>query len=251
MNRIRDAFISPFQLSKQSIQNLKYFGVTDLIAVPQIKNVDTSEQLIDYFQSIISDVERLQSWGIQAISTLGIRGKKPKRAGDSIFVRLSELTEQNGLKAIGPIGIMDDSEPDWDVFDKQISIAGKLDLPLIVAAPAALEVTATYKMANVILEKGLSPEKCIFRVRDPILVEPLLKEGFCCAVTAAIQYCDFLPLLQIDGASNRLQICSDIESNHQDLLVIPKLKDRLIRDDVCKGLIERILFENSTHFYLF
>ncbi|GEM_PF-4362587 len=233
-------------LSKQSLKNLKYFGISDLIRVPSLLTFQTSEAIVQHWEAFLSST-RVEKMGIRTRGIIGIRGEKPSRAGHAVFQKLSNLLQQYDLKTIGPIGILHDQPEDWLAFDAQIELAKSQSASILVASPKTQEITGTYKMIQLLQSISFPTDKCIFQVRQAKLIEPILRDGFGCAIQAqSLRSTDLLPF---QDPSHCLQICSNIDANHHDLLVIPKLHDHLIKNEFSSDFLRRIFYENCAKFY--
>lgn len=124
--------------TRGDLKMLRHIGFRDIISTMKLPIIPTGASTIgDFFSWVISDIDRCAKYNITMYPVLGIPpivNFDPKMADKSLFY-LEELIRDNKIIGIGEIGMGYGSKEEYQLMKRQLKLAGKYNLPVIIEAP--------------------------------------------------------------------------------------------------------------------
>lgn len=258
--KIFDAHIRSDTCSDAELKNLSYFGTAHVLTSAHgSRGFERAEDLLAYFDSLVLEaVPRLERCGLVGHVALGVLwSMQPRRTHYEVWRRLPELLARPEVVAIGEIGAWEDTQKQWDLFERQVKIALELGAkPLLISTPYELKANMTYKMMQKLEKLGFPSERAILGQLDERLLENVVQSGFVGGFTvgassnkpreAARLVAEIVERL---GSARGIVLSSGLGDGSGDVLGIAKtivsLQDLGVEDSV----IEDCVFGNAESFF--
>jgi uncharacterized protein len=259
--KIFDAQIRSDVCSDADLQNLHYFGTDEVVTTAHApRDFERAEDLLGYFDDLVAqEHRRLEQLGITGHVALGVLpGARPRRTHLEVWQELPYLLEQPEVVALGEVGVFEQTDGQWDLFERQIDIARQAaPLAVIATPPRDLRVNMTYKMMQRIEKVGMPPEMVMMNRLDERLIETVVRDGFVAGVAvgspnleprkAAQALADVVDRL---GSAERIVMNSALRTGGIDVLGIPKTVVALQDLGVDTRTITRLAYGNAKALFL-
>lgn len=203
------------------------------------------ETLIDLFRRMVEfERERGREAGIELYPALGIH---PRCIPPKYEVVVDEISE--GV-AIGEIGLERGDEREREVFESQLKVAMREDLPCIIHTPKEGKEIITKKTLE-ILERLSFPET--LAVIDHVTsstIEEVLKRGYFCGLSVQsgkLTPEEVVKLVEEYGAE-RIMLNSDVGFVRAQLDAVPRTA-RMISERFGEDVAKKVALENARKFF--
>ena len=235
----------------QDLDNLVYFDVRGgLITAHAPRPFVRAEDLITYWEWLLGpERERLARHGLRARVALGMPPRaSPERASPGIWRALDGLLAREGAAAVGELSARSEEAGDWARLTRQLELAGRHELPVVIVPPRQLRVTMTYKMMERVREVEVEPGRAIFSGLDVRQAEIALAEGFGAALRVGplgvpprqiASHVEALLEAEPEAARARLMLTAGVRAGAADVLGLPgalqALRKHGIAEEDCRA----------------
>lgn len=258
--KIFDPHIRSLTQSDDDLKNLHYFGTEEVVTVAHGgQSFETAAQLMEYFRTLIDDeTRRLRRCQLQPHVALGVvPDARPRRAHPEVWDELEQLLQLREVVALGELGVWEDEDDQWELFDRQVDIARRVGpLPLLVMPPRRLKINLTYKMMNRLEKTGYPTSLVVMTSLDERLLENVVESGFCAGFPVGATRNDPREvgalvkdiLERVDGA-DRIMLTSSLRSSGGDLIGIPKSIESMREARLEESVIRKMVRGNARRLF--
>ncbi len=258
--KIFDPYIRSRTQSEDDLKNLRYFGTTEVVTTAHdAQSFETAQDLIAYFEVLRGEeCRRLRRCGLIPHVALGVLpAARPRRAHYEVWEALPDLLRTSTVVAMGEIGVWEDIEEQWELFERQVEIARQVGpIPILVTPPRELKITMTYKMMTWLKRKSYPPSLVVMNRLDERLLENVVESGFCAGYPVGAASNDprragghiAQVLDRVDGAG-RILLTTALRRQCGDVLGISKTIKALRRQDVQEEAIRRMVYGNAARLF--
>ena len=215
----------------------------------------SSKTLEDYWEYLITfEKNRAAEFGIDHYSTISINPKEAnnkKFADDSLLV-IENYLQRESVVALGEIGFDLISHQEEEIFKKQLLIADKLKIPIIIHTPHINKFEGTKKTFEIIKETDVDQSRIIvdhnteetielslsYDVHAGITVYPNTKLSPFRAVNIMKKY-----------GTDKILINSSADWGISDPLSVPKTALEMRSNGFSEKEIDKVLFLNPNNFF--
>ncbi len=242
--------------SGDDLKNLHYFGTTEVVTTAHGgQGFERAEDLLEYFDLLTGEESRrLQKCGLIPHVAVGVvPDARPRRAHYEIWKALPEILQRPIVVAIGEVGVWEDNDEQWDLFERQVRIGLKLDsMPMIVTPPKELKITLTYKMMKRLEKWGYPPSRILINYCDERLLENVIQSGFYAGYPVGAASNDprdagpfIAEIIDRVGGAEQILLTAALRSGGGDVLGIPKTIVALREVGVEDTSIENMVYANA------
>ncbi len=258
--KIFDPHIRSQTQSDDDLRNLHYFGTEAVVTTAYDgQPFETAADLIAYFEKLVTDeCRRLRHCELEPRVALGVLpDARPRRAHYEVWDALEAMLERDVVVALGEIGVWEDNDEQWELFERQVRIARRLGpLPLLITPPGELKITMTYKMMTWLEKFGYPPSLVVMNHQDERLVENVVESGFyasCPVGTTSNKPREVgrhlaQMLRRVDGA-HRVLLTAALRSSGGDVLGVPKTIVALQQQEVAPSDIAKMVYDNAARLF--
>lgn len=258
--RIFDAHVRTDTRSDEDLKNLDYFDTERLLTTAHAyKPFERAEDILAYFEWLrTEECERVERCGLDAHVALGVLpDATPRRSHPEVWTRLPRLLVESPVVALGEIGAWEDTNPQWELFERQVDIARDLELPIIATPPKGLKANMTYKMMLRIERIGLQPHRVMMNYLDERLVETVVRDGFVAGIAVGSPNVEpreaarvIVEAVESVGHADRIVLNSALRTESADVLGIPKTASALEDLGMSTDVIDKLAYRNAAELFL-
>lgn len=257
--KIFDPYIESRALGADDLRNLHYFGTEEVIVVASPRRHETVRELMEETEFLLhEEVRRLGRAGIKARVAVGVSpANMPRRRFPEYFEELPELLRRPEVAALGAVGVWEDRDEQWELFEHQVKVALEVgEVPIVVTPPRELKRTFTYKMLGRLEQWGYPPEQVAVANVDKALLANVLESGVCAIVPVGNG--DRSPReigrwiragLEIETARERIMLTGALRATGADVLAILKTVDGLTGAGLSDEEIRALVCANGERFF--
>lgn len=205
----------------------------------------------DYYASLVGwERFRASQFGIRHCCTIGINSKEAndEALAEQVFEILPLFAAKDGVVAIGEIGYDDQTPAEDRWFRKQLELAKRLELPVMIHTPHRDKVRGTIRSMEVCLEHGLPPSQVIVDHNNEETVQAVLDHGFWAAFTlypkTKMGSERMVEVVRRYG-SERIIVDSSADWGVSDPLAVPKTANRMLQRGIDPTLVEATCYRNA------
>jgi predicted metal-dependent TIM-barrel fold hydrolase len=253
--RIFDAHVRSDTRSDEDLKNLRYFETRGMLTTAHAyRAFERAEDLLEYFEWLrTKEVERIEEAEMFAGAAIGVLpDARPRRSHPEVWAALPERLEQPGVLALGEVGAWEDSREHWELYERQLEMAGAIDKPVISTPPDDLKVNMTYKMMMRAERLDVAPSTMLMNHLDERMVETVVRDGFVAGVAVGTTNMPpreaaeaILETVEAVGHAERIVLNSALRAGSSDVLGIPKTASALADLGMDDETIEQIAFGNA------
>lgn len=236
--KIFDPHIRSRTQSDADLKNLAYFGTERVVSCLSMGRVpERAEELLGAMEAhAVAEMRRLERCGLEAGAALGVLpGMRPRRAHYEVWRRMPELLALPTVVALGEVGVWEDTESQWQLFDRQVKIAQEAGIEaVIVTPPRDLRVTLTYKMMQRLEKRRVDPSRVLMMHVDETTLVNVVQSGFGAGVAVGASTLEprraarvVRDAMEALGSYERIALSSALRVGGSDLLAIPKTVEAL------------------------
>ena len=258
--KIFDPYIRSRTQSDDDLKNLRYFGTTEVVTTAHGgRSFETAEDLIAYFEVLVGEeCRRLRRCGLSPHVALGVLpSSRPRRAHYEVWEELEKLLGHSAVVALGAVGVWEDIDDHWELFERQIRIAHKVGpIPLVVTPPRELKITLTYKMMNWLERQSYPPSLVVMNRLDERLLENVVESGFCAGYPVGASSndprqagVDIAEVLRRIGGADKIMLTTALRRQSGDVLGVIKSVKVLRQQGVSEKDIRQMTYDNAAHLF--
>lgn len=211
--------------------------------------------MMDYFSMIVGwERFRAEQFGIRHYCTIGLNAKEAnnEELAEKTMDLIPRYAGKEGVVAIGEIGYDDMTDLEEKYFHKQLELAGKLDMLVLIHTPHRNKKQGTSRSMDLCEEHGLDPTKVIIDHNNEETVEEVLDRGYWTAFTI---YPDtkmgnerMVEIVKEYG-TERIFIDSAADWGRSDPLGVPKTAQLMMQRGISKEDVKKVCYQNALDAY--
>ena len=213
--------------------------------------MSTSAVVLDHLHRIMNnDVKRAAENGLKLHIALGVHPRSISSDFEVVLQKLPILLENDGVVALGEIGLETASSSEKDVFIKQLQLAQDLASKVIVHTPRRNKREVT-KITLSIIEEHIEPSLVQIDHVDNSIIDLVLDFDGLRGITVQPQKMtpqEAVRLLEEFG-SEQFVLDSDMSSSPSDPLSVPKTVHEMKLAGVESKDIKKVSHGNVSEFY--
>lgn len=219
-------------------------------------NREYAGSFFDYFK-VILDFETIRAgrFGIDHYAAVALNPKEAEDAGlaDEVIAGLERWLDHERCVAVGEIGLNNITKNEADAFARQLHIAHRENMPVIIHLPHFNKTKGIEWTADIIKNEGIPVEKVLIDHNTEECIRQARETGCWTGLTV-------YPISKLDPprASKMLQeygvermiVSGSADWGVSDPLSLVKVSEYMKRHGMPETEISRILFDNPNAFYL-
>lgn len=215
----------------------------------------SAASFIDYFNSLIGwERFRASQFGIRHFCTIGLNPKEannPKLAGEVLDI-IPRFLRKDGVVAIGEIGFDDQTGEEEDCFARQIELAARFDLPILVHTPHRDKKQGTIRSIELVRSLQFPEERVLIDHNNeetlPIVLASGCWAGHTIYPNTKMDETRMAVLVEKYGAE-RIIVNSAADWGISDPLKVPKTIDVMRARGIPDSTIQTIVWDNPVAFF--
>jgi len=209
----------------------------------------------DYFNSLVGwERFRASQFGIRHFCTIALNPKEANnpRLADEVIELLPRYFKKEGVVAVGETGYDDQTEAEEKYFRKQVELAAKFDLPVLVHTPHRDKKNGTLRTIALIRDLNFPEERVLIDHNNEETLPSILDSG-CWAghsiyPNTKMDETRMVALVKRFGAE-RIIINSAADWGISDPLKVPKTVDAMRQAGISDSTIQKIVWDNPVSFF--
>lgn len=260
--KIFDPYIRSRSQGGDDLRNLHYFGTEEVLTVAygSKRFEDAGELLADFEELIEEEVRRLRRCGLIGHVALGVSpAAQPRRTHYEVWDALPKLLERPNVAALGEIGVWEDSQAQWQLFQRQVEMAREAGpLPILLMPPKELKRTLTYKMIGRLEKWDYPAELVVVNRVGERLARNVIESG--CMVTIPVGAAGNDPretarwigalLGEVAGGEEKIMFSADLRATGADVLGVPKTMEALKGEGLGDEEVEKMVYQNARRLFV-
>jgi hypothetical protein len=209
----------------------------------------------DYFDHLLKlESGRAQKYGIQHFTCIGLNPKEANNRplADEILEVIEDYLNKDRVVALGEVGFDLITDAEDDILRKQLRIAKKLNMPILIHTPHQNKLVGVKRTLRVIEEEKLDPNKIIVDHNTEETIKLSKDAGVWCGMTmypiTKLSSERAINILQQYGIEKML-INSSADWGYSDPLLVPKTTVGMHMAGFSKEEIEKVVFNNPFDFF--
>lgn len=209
----------------------------------------------DYFLSLIGwERFRASQFGIRHFCTLGLNPKEANNPDivDGVLELVDLYLEKEGVVAVGEIGYDDMSPAEDDILARQVEMAKRHALPVMIHTPHRDKKAGTRRTLDLLCEAGIAPHLVLIDHNNEQTLEMVLESGCWAGHTiypgSKMDEPRMVGLVQSFGPE-RIMVNSSADWGISDPLKVPKTVQAMRDAGIAEEAIETIVWRNPIAFY--
>ena len=215
----------------------------------------SSDTLADYWEHIITfEKNRALQFGIDHYCAISINPKEAnnKKFADESLLLIEDYLQRENVVALGEIGFDLISEQEEEIFRKQLLLADKLKIPVIVHTPHINKLEGTKKTFEIIKETQVEQSRIIVDHNNEDTIELSLSYDVYSGITVypntKLSPFRAVNILKKFG-TDRILINSSADWGISDPLSVPKTALEMESHGFSQKEIKKVLFCNPDSFF--
>lgn len=257
MPRYFDPHIHMVSRTTDDYQNMADAGITGVIepAFWQGQARTSLGSFIDYFDTLVGwERFRASMFGIHHFCTIGLNPKEAnnRALANEVLDILPRYLVKEGVVGVGEIGYDDITPEEEHFFARQLDLAKRFNLPVLVHTPHRDKIGGTRRTLSVIREVGV-PEHLVLIDHLNELTLPLVMESDCWRghsiyPNTKMSEQRMVALLQQYG-TEKMVVNSAADWGVSDPLKVPKTGEAMRQAGFSEAQVEQVLFDNPVDFF--
>lgn len=209
----------------------------------------------DYFLSLVGwERFRASQFGIRHFCTLGLNPKEANNPDivDPVLELVDLYLEKDGVVAVGEIGYDDMTPAEDDILSRQVEMAIRHRLPIMVHTPHRDKKAGTRRTIDLLREAGVPPHMVLIDHNNeetlPITLDSGCWAGHTIYPGSKMDEPRMVGLVQTYGAE-RIMVNSSADWGISDPLKVPKTVAAMEEAGISAAAIETIVWRNPIAFY--
>lgn len=257
MPRYFDPHIHMVSRTTDDYQNMADAGITGVIepAFWQGQARTSLGSFIDYFDTLVGwERFRASMFGIHHFCTIGLNPKEANNMAlaNEVLDILPRYLVKEGVVGVGEIGYDDITPEEEHFFARQLDLAKRFNLPVLVHTPHRDKIGGTRRTLSVIREVGV-PEHLVLIDHLNELTLPLVMESDCWRghsiyPNTKMSEQRMVALLQQYG-TEKMVVNSAADWGVSDPLKVPKTGEAMRQAGFSEAQVGQVLFDNPVDFF--
>lgn len=257
MPRYFDPHIHMVSRTTDDYQNMADAGITGVIepAFWQGQARTSLGSFVDYFDTLVGwERFRASMFGIHHFCTIGLNPKEANNMAlaNEVLDILPRYLVKEGVVGVGEIGYDDITPEEEHFFARQLDLAKRFNLPVLVHTPHRDKIGGTRRTLSVIREVGV-PEHLVLIDHLNELTLPLVMESDCWRghsiyPNTKMSEQRMVALLQHYG-TEKMVVNSAADWGVSDPLKVPKTGEAMRQAGFSEAQVEQVLFDNPVDFF--
>jgi len=252
-----DPHIHMYSRTTDDYEKMKIAGIKTIVE-PSFwlgQERTSSKTMEDYWEYLISfERQRAQDFGIKHFCAISVNPKEAnneKLANDALSNMESYLT-RDSVVALGEIGYDMITKNEEDVFRKQLNLADKMKIPIIIHTPHLNKLEGTRRTIELIKETGVEHKRIIIDHNTEETIELSLSLDVFAGITVYPET-KLTPIRAVNILKKfgleRILINSSADWGISDPLSVPKTAIQMEKDGFSEDDITKILYHNPNSFF--
>ncbi|MEU8542421.1 TatD family hydrolase [Streptomyces sp. NPDC048717] len=208
----------------------------------------------DYFDSLLGwEPYRASQFGIRHHCALALN---PKEANDprltGVLDLLPHYMAKDGVVAVGEIGYDSMTPAEDEAFARQLELALRHDLPVLVHTPHRDKAAGTRRTLDVVRESGIDPARVVVDHLSEATIEPVAESGcwmgFSVYPRTKMSEARMVRILRRHG-TERILVNSAADWGHSDPLTTRATADAMLAAGFGDDDVDRVMWGNPVSFY--
>lgn len=209
----------------------------------------------DYFQLILDfETVRAGRFGIDHFAAISVNPKESEDLGlvNEVLAEIDKYLDHPRCVALGEIGYNNITKNEETAFVKQLHLAKKRNMPVIIHTPHVDKLKGTKRIIEVIRSEGMDQNKIIIDHNTEETV-PLSRQTDC-FIGMTVYPISKLTAKRVSAiikqyGAERMIVNGSADWGISDTLSLPKVIDFMSSDGHCDETIQKLVFENAMAFY--
>lgn len=209
----------------------------------------------DYFNTLLGwERFRASQFGIRHVCALSLNPKEANdaRVAEGVLALLPRYLAKDGVVAVGEIGFDDQTAAEERVFQRQLELALRLDLPALVHTPHRDKKKGTERSLAIVEEMGIAPARVLIDHNTEETL-PLVLDAGCYAAHSIYPHTKMdeprmVALVKRYGAE-RVLVNSAADWGVSDPLKVPKTVAAMREAGIAEADIQTIVWRNPVAFF--
>lgn len=211
--------------------------------------------MLDYFNMIVGwERFRAEQFGVQHYCTIGLNAKEANNEAlaEEVMDLIPLYANKEGVVAIGEIGYDDMTDLEEKYFNKQLELAKKMDLLVMVHTPHRNKKQGTLRSMDLCEEHKLDPGRVIIDHNNEETVQDVLDRGYWTAFSiypgTKMGNERMVEIVKQYG-TERIFIDSAADWGHSDPLGVPKTAKLMLENDISEEDVKKVCYQNALDAY--
>ena len=209
----------------------------------------------DYFQLILEfETVRAKRFGIDHYAAIAVNPKEADNLTlvDEVLERMNEYLEHERCVALGEIGLNLATKNEEAAFVKQLYLAAKHKLPVIVHTPHVDKLSGTKRIIDILRAEDMDNPMVIIDHNTEETVPEAIKTN--CFIGMTVYPISKLTPGRVSGiikeyGAERMIVNGSADWGVSDPLSLPKVAEYMRNDSHAEETIKTIVFDNAMKFY--
>lgn len=232
----------------EDFELLAIAGVSDVITLAHDPmRVSSCQVFQDHFDRLTAEKTRAGKQGVKVHLGLGFHPRTRPEDLEVCMKMLEAYLKKGYAIAIGETGLETRDPYETSLFQRQIELAMKFDLPIIAHTPRSSKVQMTREILNVLSTFSITKDHVVIDHADADTVNTILDRGYNAGLT--VQPGKLTPSAAAEIVKkqdvNRLMINTDMSSSPTDVLGLPRTAHVMRLAGVDPVTIDRVCGKNA------
>lgn len=257
MPRYFDPHIHMVSRTTDDYQNMADAGITGVIepAFWQGQARTSLGSFVDYFDTLVGwERFRASMFGIHHFCTIGLNPKEANNLAlaNEVLDILPRYLVKEGVVGVGEIGYDDITPEEEHFFARQLDLAKRFNLPVLVHTPHRDKIGGTRRTLSVIREVGVPEHQVLIdhlnELTLPLVMESDCWRGHSIYPNTKMSEQRMVALLQQYG-TEKMVVNSAADWGVSDPLKVPKTGEAMRQAGFSEAQVEQVLFDNPVDFF--
>lgn len=215
----------------------------------------TVGSFIDYFSSLVGfERFRASQFGIHHFCTIGLNPKESnnRQLAEEVLRVIPRYLQKESVVAVGEIGFDDQTEAEAEYLRKQLELAMRAELPVLVHTPHRDKKQGTIRTIEIVREVGI-PETMVLIDHNTEETLPIVLETDCWAGHSIYPHTKMneerMARLVERYGSEKILINSAADWGISDPLKVVKTVDAMKAAGIALETIQKIVWDNPLTFF--
>lgn len=209
----------------------------------------------DYFNTLLGwERFRASQFGVHHVCALSLNPKEANdpRVAEGVLALLPRYLAKDGVVAVGEIGFDDQTEAEERYFQRQLDLALRFELPVLVHTPHRDKKRGTERSLAIVKETGIAPERVLIDHNTeetlPLVLDAGCWAGHSVYPRTKMDEPRMVALVKRYGPA-RVLVNSAADWGVSDSLKVPKTVAAMREAGILEADIETIVWKNPVAFF--
>jgi predicted metal-dependent TIM-barrel fold hydrolase len=245
-----DAQLHPEGLTSDDLGTLRFFGLEAAVLASDWA-APSANAVVAHFRELVDEqLPRFERAGIRAFAALGLHPRGlPRRGLSAVLSALPGFFKGGRVVAVGEVGLSLGGAAEEEAFTLQLSLARRLNVPVLVHTPRDDKGPKTRRTLNLLRASGLAPAQVLVNHVTGKTLRLVLECGHFAGLTAhpdELEAAEVVSLVRKFGAE-RLVLGSGHGGGER--LGLPRVAARLVKAGLTPSVVAKVARDNAAAFY--